>query len=107
MDIQFDVLLKRSPAGEATGTERARRVVVPATALESCRRWLTAHGIECHSYGFGFACRAPDDVFEEIFRVENLPALSAEAIDEAIVVPERITDLVESVTLTRNPELFG
>ncbi|MCH7857458.1 MAG: hypothetical protein IIB37_11960 [Gemmatimonadetes bacterium] len=107
MDIRFDVLLKRSPAGDAASIESARRIPAPAGSLERCRRWLIAQGVECHSYGFGLACQAPDDVFGEIFRVESLRTLNPEAIDEALVVPEPITDLVESVTLTRDPELFG
>ena len=65
--VSFDILLK-PPATAADANTVSIDTTRPAPEdVERCRRWLIGRGVEAHDSGFGLACTANRQLFEEIF----------------------------------------
>jgi hypothetical protein len=110
--IRFDVLLRSAGTGRSPTTHNIADFRPADEAIERCRRWLSARGVEVHSATFSLACAAPVALFESLFDVKVVPIPPAPGcapwcLQGGIRIPAEVATLVEDVTLTPTPEFFG
>jgi hypothetical protein len=104
--VAFDVLLKAA-AGDVPASAETIEQLRPAPAdIESCVRWLSRHGVECHRTGFGIACEMPTKDFEKLFGVK-VGGRRARQPGQEIAIPDELARTVEQITITPRPEMFG
>ena len=110
-EISFDVTLKGADPGTTAGLATIDGLRPPQEAIERCVRWLAAKGVAAHATAFGAACSAPTELFESLFgvtlrRVDDRPNAPLYETSGEPAAPGEIADIVEAITLAREPELF-
>ncbi|MCZ6837176.1 MAG: hypothetical protein O7G85_15485, partial [Planctomycetota bacterium] len=93
--IRFDILIRTVASSRTPDLSNIADFRADSESLERTRHWLAAREIVFHATPFGFACTCSKDQFKKAFgSIENPQP------------PTDMTELIEQVTLTVDPEFF-